>query len=160
MMGEARPDPATGHGRVIRVIFVCTHNSARSIMAEALLRAKGGPGYEVVSAGTDPGEVRPLTLRVLEEAGLSTDGLRSRSITEFIGQHFDYAITVCDAARQHCPVFPGEGARLHWDCTDPAQVEGDEETRLAAFRDVFTALSQRIDLFLMDRDRSQATPPP
>jgi arsenate reductase len=136
-----------------RVIFVCTHNSARSIMAEALLRDKGGAGYEVVSAGTEPSEVRPLTLQVLEEAGLPTEGLRSKSVSEFMGRRFDYVITVCDSARQHCPVFPGEGERLHWGYDDPSAVAGSEEQRLAAFRRVFTALSQRIDLFMTVEDK-------
>lgn len=132
----------------VRVLFVCTHNSARSIMAEVLLRDKGGDRYEVHSAGTEPGEVRRLTLRVLEEAGLSTEGLRSKSVTEFLDQRFDFVITVCDSARQDCPVFPGEGERLHWGHDDPSAVEGTEEQRLAAFRRVFSAISQRIDLFV------------
>ena len=117
-------------------------------MAEVLLRTKGGPAYEVASAGTEPSEVRPLTVRVLQDAGLPTDGLRSKSVTEFLGQPFDYVITVCDSARRQCPVFPGEGERLHWGYDDPSEVEGDDAVRLAAFRRVFTALSQRIDLFL------------
>jgi arsenate reductase len=140
-----------------RVIFVCTHNSARSIMGEVLLRAKGGPAWDVVSAGTQPGEVRPLTLKVLQEAGLPTEGLCSKSVEEFMGQSFDYVITVCDSARQECPVFPGEGRRLHWGYDDPSAVEGTEEERLAAFRRVFTALSQRIDLFLtVESNRARA----
>jgi arsenate reductase len=142
-----------------RVLFVCTHNSARSIMAEVLLRKKGGPAYQVVSAGTEPGEVRPLTLRVLEEAGLPTAGLHSKSVSEFMGQAFDYVITVCDSARQNCPVFPGEGERLHWGYDDPSAVQGSEEERLRAFRRVFTAISQRIDLFLtVERTRSTSDP--
>jgi arsenate reductase len=143
------------HRGPIRVIFVCTHNSARSIMAEVLLRAKGGDAYEVVSAGTEPGEVRPLTLRVLEEAGLPTTGLRSKSVEEFMSQRFDYVITVCDSARQRCPVFPGEGQRVHWGYDDPSEVQGDEEERLRAFRRVFTAISQRIDLFLTVQARTE-----
>jgi arsenate reductase len=144
-------DVAPGHddgAAPITVIFVCTHNSARSILAEALLREKGGDAYEVVSAGTEIAEVRPLTLKVLEEAGLSTDGLRSKSVQEFVGRTFDYVITVCDSARRSCPVFPGEGERFHWGYDDPSAVEGSDEERLAAFRRVFTAISQRIDLFM------------
>ncbi len=135
-------------GDKTRVIFVCTHNSARSIMAEALLKEKGGDRYEVHSAGTEIAEVRPLTLRVLEEANLPTDGLRSKSVDEFIGQPFDYVVTVCDSARQNCPVFPGEGERLHWGYDDPSAATGSEEERLQAFRRVFTAIAQRIDLFV------------
>jgi arsenate reductase len=135
-------------GDKIRVIFVCTHNSARSIMAEALLKEKGGDRYEAYSAGTEIAEVRPLTLRVLEEAHLPTEGLRSKSVDEFLGQRFDYVVTVCDSARQNCPVFPGEGERLHWGYDDPSAATGTEEERLQAFRRVFTAIAQRIDLFI------------
>jgi arsenate reductase len=130
------------------VLFVCTHNSARSIMAEVLLRERGGPAYEVHSAGTEVAHVRPLTLRVLREAGLPTAGLRSKSVAEFAGRRFDLVITVCDSARGRCPTFPGEGERLHWGFEDPSVVEGGEEERLAAFRRVFMAIGERIDRFL------------
>ena len=92
------------------MLFVCTGNSARSVMAEALLRHSGGAAFEVHSAGTEPKGVNPLTLRVLAEAGLDASWARSKSVTEFAGQSFDYVITVCDQARQACPVFPGGGA--------------------------------------------------
>jgi arsenate reductase len=138
----------TTDDRPIRVIFVCTHNSARSIMAEVLLREKGGDSFEVHSAGTEPAEVRPLTLRVLQEAGLPTEGLHSKSVNDFMGQRFDFVVTVCDSARQSCPTFPGEGQRLHWGYDDPSAAEGSDEQRLQAFRRVFTAISQRIDLFV------------
>ncbi len=137
------------------VLFVCTHNSARSIMAEALLRAKGGDEVIAASAGTEPGEVRPLTLRVLEEAGLPTAGLRSKSVQEFMGQRFDYIVTVCDSARQHCPVFPGEGDRFHWGYPDPSAATGTEAEQLDAYRKVFTAMSQRIDRFLTVSDKRE-----
>ena len=151
-------EQARGSGPT-RVLFVCTHNSARSIMAEALLRKKGGAAFEVASAGTEPGEIRAFTLQVLEEAGLPTADLRSKSVSEFTGQSFDYVITVCDSARQDCPVFPGEGERLHWGYDDPSAVEGSDEERLRAFRRVFTAISQRIDLFLtVERGRGSAGP--
>lgn len=122
-------------------------------MADALLKEKGSSAYEVVSAGTEPGEVRALTLRVLQEAGLPTDGLRSKSVQEFMEQRFDYVITVCDTARQHCPVFPGEGERFHWGYPDPSEATGSADERLAAYRHVFTAISQRIDLFMTVEDR-------
>ena len=140
----------------IRVIFICTHNSARSIMAEALLREKGGDAFDVHSAGTEAAEVRPQTLRVLQEAGLPTGGLRSKSVTEFLGQTFDYVVTVCDSARQTCPTFPGEGERLHWSYDDPSAVEGSEEERLKAFRLVFALISDRIDLFVAVDTRARA----
>ena len=146
---DAAVDAAAAHdSEPIRVLFVCTHNSARSIMAEALLRAKGGGRFEVYSAGTESGEVRPLTLRVLGDAGLPTDSMRSKPVAEFLGQRFDYVITVCDSARQVCPTFPGEGERLHWSLEDPSEVEGSEEERLQAFRRVFEAIDQHIDRFL------------
>ena len=143
----------------ISVLFVCTHNSARSIMAEALLREKGGSTYAAYSAGTEVAHVRPLTLQVLREAGLPTDGLRSKSVDEFMGRRFDYVITVCDSARQSCPVFPGEGERFHWGYDDPSAAEGTEAERLEAFRRVFTAISQRIDLFRHATDQRQTADP-
>ena len=155
-------DVAPGHDDGIprtSVLFVCTHNSARSIMGEALLREKGRDAYEAFSAGTEPSEVRPLTLRVLEEAGIPTEGLRSKSVQEYMGREFDYVITVCDSARQDCPVFPGQGDRFHWGYDDPSAVEGSVEERLAAFRPVFTAISQRIDLFMNATDKRQTADP-
>lgn len=150
-----RVDVAPGHDdgvARISVLFVCTHNSARSIMAEALLREKGGDAYEAFSAGTAAAEVRPFTLQVLQEAGVSTAGLHSKSIDEFMARRFDFVITVCDDARGQCPVFPGQGERCHWSYEDPSAVEGSDEQRLAGFRRVFTAISQRIDLFLNATD--------
>ena len=149
---DVAPDHDDGVPR-ISVLFVCTHNSARSIMAEALLRQKGGDTYEAFSAGTEVAEVRPLTLRVLQDAGVPTEGLRSKSFEEYAGRTFDYVITVCDSARQSCPVFPGEGDRFHWGYDDPSAVQGTEDERLAAFQRVFTAISQRIDLFMNATDK-------
>jgi len=131
----------------IRVLFVCTGNSARSIMAEALLRKRGGDAFEVRSAGTEPRGVNPLTLKVLAESGLDASFARSKSVDEFLGQSFDYVITVCDQARQVCPVFPGGGESLHWGYEDPAEAEGTEEERLAVFRRVFVQLGERIGTF-------------
>jgi arsenate reductase (thioredoxin) len=132
----------------IRVLFVCTGNSARSIMAETLLRQRGGPAFEVHSAGTEPRGINPLTLRVLAEAGLPAEGLRSKSVTEFLDEPWDYVITVCDQARQVCPVFPGSHESLHWGYEDPAEAVGTDEQRLAVFRRVFTQISERIGLFV------------
>jgi arsenate reductase len=134
--------------RPIRVLFVCTGNSARSVMAEALLRLYGGDDFEVYSAGTEPKGINPLTLRVLAEAGIDASFARSKSVTEFLGQPFDYVITVCDQARQSCPVFPGVHETLHWGYEDPAEAEGTEEERLAVFRRVFIGLGERIRLFI------------
>lgn len=144
----------------IRVLFVCTHNSARSIMAEVLLRRKGGDAFEVHSAGTEPGEIRPFTIRVLEEAGFETSGLRSKSVSEYLGQSFDYVITVCDQARQACPVFPGSGASLHWGYEDPSEAQGTEEERLAVFRRVLTQMGERIGVFVEIARREHGRPMP
>jgi len=131
-----------------RVLFVCTHNSARSIMAEALLRQRGGDRYQARSAGTHPSEVRALTLRVLQDAGLPTDGLRSEPVEAYLDERFDLVVTVCDSAREECPVFPGSGQRLHWSFEDPSAATGSEEQRLAVFGRVFDAIATRIDEFV------------
>ena len=131
----------------LRVLFVCTGNSARSIMAEATLRHHGGDRFEVHSAGTEPRGVNPLTLQVLAEAGIDATGARSKSVTEFLGQSFDYVVTVCDQARQVCPVFPGGGESLHWGYDDPAEATGTEEERLAVFRRVLVQISERTAQF-------------
>jgi arsenate reductase (thioredoxin) len=140
----------------IRVLFVCTGNSARSIMAEALLRRHGGGRFEVYSAGTIPRGVNPLTMRVLEEAGIDASFARSKSVNEFLGQQFDYVITVCDQARQACPVFPGVHESLHWGYEDPAEATGTDEERLVVFRRVFTALGERIQQFTAIATRAAA----
>ena len=135
-------------GTPVRVLFVCTGNSARSIMAEALLRRNGGDRFEVHSAGTEPRGVNPLTLRVLADSGIDASWARSKSVDEYRGQTFDYVITVCDQARQVCPVFPGVHESLHWGYEDPAEAEGTEEERLEVFRRVFIGLGQRIAMFI------------
>ena len=132
----------------IRVLFVCTGNSARSVMAEAIVRHRGGDAFEVHSAGTEPRGVNPLTLRVLADAGIDASWARSKSVTEYLGQQFDYVVTVCDEARQACPVFPGVHESLHWGYEDPAEAEGTEAERLAVFRRVFLQLGERISQFL------------
>jgi arsenate reductase (thioredoxin) len=145
----------TDRGR-LRVLFVCTGNSARSLMAEALLRQRGGDAFEVFSAGTEPRGVNPFTLRVLAEAGIDASWARSKSISEFLGQRFDYVITVCDQARQACPVFPGEYESLHWGYEDPAEAQGTDAERLAVFRRVFVAMSERIGQFVTVAARQPA----
>ena len=134
--------------RPIRVLFVCTGNSARSVLAEALVRHKGGDAFEVHSAGTHPKGINPLTLKILAEAGIDASWARSKSVTEYLGQQFDYVITVCDEARQVCPVFPGVHESLHWGYEDPAEATGTEEERLAVFRRVFVQLGERINQFV------------
>ena len=143
----------------IRVLVVCTGNSARSVIAEALIRRYGGEDFDVNSAGTEPSRINPLTERVLDEARIDHSWARSKSVNEFLGQQFDYVITVCDHARQACPVFPGVHESLHWGYEDPAAVEGTEEERLAAFRLTLTLMATRIQTFiaLAKRDRIAAS---
>jgi arsenate reductase len=140
----------------IRVLFECTGNSARSVMAEALLRHHGGDRFEVHSAGTEPKGVNPLTRRILAEAGIDASFARSKSVTEFLGQRFDYVVTVCDQARQSCPVFPGVHESLHWGYEDPAEATGTEEERLAVFRKVFIQMAERVKQFAMVTQRQPA----
>lgn len=132
----------------LRVLFVCTGNSARSQLGEAMLGDLGGADFEAFSAGTEPHGVNPYTVRVLGEVGIDWSGARSKSVTEFLGQPFDYVITVCDRARQTCPVFPGNHNTLHWGLDDPAEVEGTDEQKLDAFRRTLTEVSMRIRPFV------------
>jgi len=133
----------------IRVLVICWGNSARSIMAEALMRQHGGADFDVHSAGIEPKGVNPLTLRALDEARLDHAWARSKSVDEFLDQSFDYVITVCDDARTVCPVFPGEKQTvLHWGYEDPAKAEGTEEQRLAAFESTLTMMATRIGQFV------------
>ena len=138
----------TGAGGPIRVLFVCTGNSARSQMAEALLRRFGGAAFAPFSAGTEPKGVNPLTLRALGAAGIDASGARSKSVVEFLHEPFDYVITVCDRARESCPVFPGEHASLHWGFDDPAEATGTEAERLAVFERVQEEIAGRLRLFI------------
>jgi protein-tyrosine-phosphatase len=149
-----QPDPE----RPVRVLFVCTGNSARSIFAESLLRRVGGEDFEVFSAGTEPRGVNPMTLEILEQGEYPTESLRSKSVQQFLGQEFDYVITVCDNARESCPVFPGAHESLHWGYDDPAAVEGTDEERRDAFRKTFVAMGERINQFatLVRRQRREA----
>lgn len=132
----------------IRVLFVCTGNSARSQIAEAMLGDLGGSAFAAFSAGIEPKGVNPYTTRVLDEIGIDWSGARSKSVTEFIGQPFDYVITVCDRARQTCPVFPGRHQMLHWDLEDPAEVAGTDEAKLEAFRHTRTEIADRVPPFV------------
>jgi arsenate reductase len=126
-------------------------------MAEALLRQHGGDRFEVHSAGTEPRGVNPLTLRVLSDAGIDASWARSKSVAEYLGERFDYVITVCDQARQVCPVFPGVHESLHWGYEDPAAATGSEDERLAVFRRVFTQIGERVRQFAALAQRERAT---
>ena len=132
------------------VLFLCTGNSCRSQMAEAWLRKHAGERFEVFSAGTEPKPINPLTYRVMEEVGEPLVGHRSKLVNELTGKgHFDYLITVCDEADKNCPVgLFRAGKRMHWFFEDPAAATGDEETRLAKFREVRNLIDQRIQDWL------------
>jgi len=134
--------------RRISVLFICTGNSARSQIAEALLDEMGGPGFEVASAGTHPKGVNPDAIRVLGEAGIDWAHARSKMVTEFLDRRFDYVVTVCDRARETCPVFPCSENSLHWGLDDPAEVEGTDADRLEAFRATRRELAGRLQPFI------------
>jgi arsenate reductase len=119
-----------------RVLILCTGNSARSQMAEGLLRHDAGDRFEVFSAGVNPTKVRPEAIAVMQEVGIDLSGHRSKHVNDFSGRSFDYVLTVCDNARELCPVFPGRTVTIHHSFVDPADHEGPEQERLALFRNV------------------------
>jgi arsenate reductase (thioredoxin) len=131
-----------------RVLILCTGNSARSQMAEGLLRHLAAERFEVASAGVAPGHVRPEAVEVMRELGIDISSHRSKSVDEFIAQEFDYVITVCDNANEQCPVFPGRTKRIHWSFDDPAAVQGDESARMGFFRRVGDEISERLEEFI------------
>lgn len=119
-----------------RVLILCTGNSARSQMAEGLLRELAGDQFAVYSAGSKPSTVNPFAIAVMDERGIAIGSHRSKHLNEFLGQPFDYVITVCDNAAEECPVFPGKAERIHWSFPDPAAVAGSDELKFASFRTV------------------------
>ena len=127
-----------------RVLILCTGNSARSQMAEGLLRARAGNRFEVYSAGTHPTRVREEAVEVMRESGVDISAHRSKSVEEFERREFDYVITVCDNARESCPVFPGKTVRIHWSFDDPAAAEGSRDERMAVFRRVRDEIDARL----------------
>ena len=127
-----------------RVLILCTGNSARSQMAEGILRDLEDESYDVESAGLDPSHVRPEAIEVMREIGIDISSHRSKSVDEFTGQRFDYVITVCDNANESCPVFPTGTERIHWSFSDPAAVVGSDDVRLAAFRKIRDEIKDRL----------------
>ena len=135
-----------------RVLFLCTGNSARSQMAEGLLRDRAGDRFETFSAGLEPTAVHSMAIAAMAEIGIDISRQRSKSLTEYLGkEHFGYLITVCDHAAANCPMFPGVANRLHWSLVDPATAEGGEEERMEVFRRVRDRLAALIDEFLVDQ---------
>lgn len=141
--GEDRDSP-------FRVLFLCTHNGARSQLAEGILRASAGEKVEVVSAGSEPGRVHPLAIRAAAALNIDINNQRSKHMDEFAGQTFDYVVTVCDQVREVCPVFPEDPHQIHWSFPDPAAVEGSEDKQFQAFMQTARELTTRISyMFLM-----------
>jgi len=133
---------------VARVLFLCTHNSARSQMAEGLLRRLAGDRFEVASAGTEARGVNPLAVRAMADIGVDLRGHTSKTLDRFLGERWDYVITVCDNANESCPVFPGPVTRLHWSFDDPSAASGGDEQRLLVFRRVRDEIRARIEAWL------------
>jgi arsenate reductase (thioredoxin) len=127
-----------------RVLFLCTHNSARSQMAEGLLRHLRGNHFEVMSAGTEATHVRPLAIQAMAEIGVDISAQESETLGRYLREPFDYVITVCDEANEACPFFPGASERLHWSFPDPSKAQGTEEERLEVFRRVRDDIEGRI----------------
>ncbi len=133
----------------VRILVLCTGNSCRSILAEALFRELGGDRVTVVSAGSHPeGTVNPRTIRVLDEAGIGHDWARSKGMTEVLDRPFDHVLTVCDDAAEVCPVFPGPAVRTHWSIPDPARARGTDAELMDVYRTTMADLRGRIEAFL------------
>jgi arsenate reductase len=131
-----------------RVLFLCIHNSARSQMAEGLLRHLGGDQFEVYSAGT---EATPVRIRAMAELGIDIRGQQSKTLDRYLSEPFDEVITVCDAAAEACPIFPGARRRRHWSLSDPSQAGGSEEEQLAVYRSIRDAIRERIESELLSK---------
>ena len=127
-----------------KVLFVCTHNSARSQMAEGLLRALGGDRFEAASAGTEKTSVNPLAIRAMAERGIDISGHASKTVDGMLQEGWDYLVTVCDDANERCPFVPGIRTRLHWSFPDPSRATGTPEERLAMFRRVRDEIEARL----------------
>jgi arsenate reductase len=132
-----------------RILFLCTHNSARSQMAEGLLRHLGGERFEAFSAGTEATHVRPLAIMAMTELGIDVSRQESKTLDRYLGEPFDAVITVCDQAAEACPVFPGAKRRLHWSFPDPSKATGTQEEQLAVYRQVRDAIQEHIERELL-----------
>ena len=137
----------------VRVLFLCTHNSARSQMAEGLLRELGHNQVEVFSAGSEPTSIHPLAIKVMSDRGIDLRSHRAKHLEEFLGQNFDYVITVCDRVREACPMFPGDPEKTHWSFPDPAAIEGNLQTQEKGFEDTARELIIRIQYLLLMIER-------
>jgi arsenate reductase len=140
----------------LRVLFICTHNSARSQMAEGFLRHIAGDRYDVYSAGTEATHVRPEAIAVMGEIGIDISGQESKTLQRYLAEPWDYVITVCDDANESCPVFPGTADRSHWSFPDPSKATGNDEQRLQVYRDVRDEVLLRIRTFVTATEQSAA----
>ena len=143
-----------------RILFLCTHNSARSQMAEGLLRALGGGHFEAFSAGTEATQVRPLAIKAMAEIGIDIAKQQSKTLERYLNQPFDEVITVCDTAAEACPFFPGAAKRKHWSFPDPSQATGSEDEQLAVYRQVRDAIRVSIENELLQDTVGVITPAP
>lgn len=139
-----------------RVLFVCTHNAARSQMAEGYLRHLGGDRFDVTSAGTEPGHLHPMAIQAMAEDGVNIALQESKSVDRFVNDRFDIVITVCDDANEACPVFPNAEHRLHWSFADPSRATGDDEEIFAAFVTTRDAIRERIERELIGSETRAA----
>jgi arsenate reductase (thioredoxin) len=142
-----------------RVLFVCTHNSARSQMAEAFLRFHGGDAFEAFSAGTEATAVRSEAIVVMAELGIDISGQESKTVERYLGEPFEWVVTVCDRAREACPVFPGADNSAHWGFDDPAEATGTDEERMAVFRRVRDEVNARVKMFVLAGARDDISAP-
>lgn len=152
--GQEMEDRGDGK-RPFRVLFLCTHNSARSQLAEGILRASGGEGVAAFSAGSEPGQVHPLAIRAAAALNIDIGGQHAKHMDQFANQTFDYVITVCDRVREVCPIFPNDPQQIHWSFADPAAVAGTEEEQLQAFLQTARELSTRIGYLRLMMERRQ-----
>jgi arsenate reductase len=131
-----------------RILFLCSGNSARSQMAEGLMKSLGSDQWDVESGGTFPSYVHPLAIRVMEEIGIDISQQASKSYDQFLEKEFDYIITLCDEVASSCPAFPGQGSRIHWPLEDPAKAIGPIDSRLLVFRKVRDEIKEKMEEFL------------
>jgi arsenate reductase len=129
----------------VKVLFLCTGNSARSQMAEGYLRHMAGDRYEAISAGTEPKELNPLAVEAMEEVGIDISHHKSKDVKALLDQHIPYIVTVCDSAKERCPIFPGSLKFMHWGLQDPAAAQGSHGEKLAVFRRVRDEIARNIE---------------
>lgn len=146
--------------RKLSVLFLCSHNSARSQMAEALLRHYGGDRFEVYSAGLEPSQINPFTIKVIEEMGLTTEGQYAKNLLDYFGGkfHFTYLITVCSSAEEKCPIFPFATHRLYWPFPDPSAAQGSDDEKTKVFREVRDEIAKQVRTWLKQLEQQNILP--